>query len=514
MIVLTLVLMAISLFVFVVMNRQKEAIWLSGLFISFAMTNIGLMFYYAKMGGLTYREQILFFLDSGLQEKIRTAPVLLDSIARFLNCGKQFFVYFSLMFSLHISGKLIMQGMVYVLPLLPVLFNCIISDPFFYTRLPLKFQVVADICNLACIAIYSFISLVFLLRTYSNFQIRWIRQKLRYIILFVFNLMLYFFFFCQVNAVSIFYSNHILLQNLGFKIYLLRFSIFFWVLVIGIFIFFLISGLHSLFLYAKVNIDENREEISLERQLTTAGMGIQVFIHGIKNQLLAEQILLTHMKQDLEQANEVPKMKTYVEELTSINKNMSSRIEVLYKVFKHNSMTLTPQNMSNVIALSVEMLSRKMAPIQCQVSTDCDCCILADANYLSEAIYNILLNAVEAIHLSDHADQSCLSIQIKESHRWCIVIISDNGIGMSREKLKRIFEPFYTDKNTNYSWGIGLSYVRQTVKYHFGRLNVESQEGIGTTFTLAFPIYTQKKKKGQYDEQTQYPTYHHGPTTL
>ena len=67
--------------------------------------------------------------------------------------------------------------------------------------------------------------------------------------------------------------------------------------------------------------------------------------------------------------------------------------------------------------------------------------------------------------------------------------VSDTGDGLPEADLKRIFEPFYTKKIMGRSGtGLGLAVVWGTVKDHHGYINVESEEGKGSTFTLYFPV--------------------------
>lgn len=80
-------------------------------------------------------------------------------------------------------------------------------------------------------------------------------------------------------------------------------------------------------------------------------------------------------------------------------------------------------------------------------------------------------------------------MDVYDERLYVMFRVEDNGKGMSKHVQNKIFDPFYTSKNTNNNWGMGLYYVRQIVKNHFGMLKIESTEHVGTTFFIAIPKY-------------------------
>jgi signal transduction histidine kinase len=118
--------------------------------------------------------------------------------------------------------------------------------------------------------------------------------------------------------------------------------------------------------------------------------------------------------------------------------------------------------------------------------------------HLSKTIMNLLSNAAEAI-----SDRGEVTVQtenryldkpiagyedIKEGD-YVVLSVSDNGKGISREDLGKIFEPFYTKKVMGRSGtGLGLAVVWGTMKDHGGYIDVRSEEGKGSTFTLYIPV--------------------------
>lgn len=109
-----------------------------------------------------------------------------------------------------------------------------------------------------------------------------------------------------------------------------------------------------------------------------------------------------------------------------------------------------------------------------------------DADKMDKIIYNLLSNAIKYNKVGGKIDVS-LSLGKEQA----VITISDNGIGMSKEKMKHLYTRFFDGdyrKQNMPGTGIGLSLTHDLVKLHHGNIQCESQEGEGTTFTLTLPI--------------------------
>ena len=113
--------------------------------------------------------------------------------------------------------------------------------------------------------------------------------------------------------------------------------------------------------------------------------------------------------------------------------------------------------------------------------------ISADEVHFSNLISNLIDNAIKysdgkpVIEITTHSTKNSIIIQI-----------ADNGIGMSKETVKRIFEKFYRAHTGNLhnvkGFGLGMSYVKTVIDAHKGKIKVESTLGKGSTFIIEMPL--------------------------
>lgn len=110
--------------------------------------------------------------------------------------------------------------------------------------------------------------------------------------------------------------------------------------------------------------------------------------------------------------------------------------------------------------------------------------INGDYNRLNQVLVNMIKNSVEAL---DKNKESLIKIYTIETSNYINIIIEDNGVGISKENLKRISEPFFTTKQNGTGLGVNLS--KEIIKSHGGTLEYDSAEGEGTKVTIKLPIY-------------------------
>jgi len=103
---------------------------------------------------------------------------------------------------------------------------------------------------------------------------------------------------------------------------------------------------------------------------------------------------------------------------------------------------------------------------------------------MEQVFINLISNAVEA----SQKNQTVL-ISLNKKTEGIEVTVVDTGCGMTKEQTRRIFDPFYTTRQTEGGTGLGLSLAHTIVRHHGGTINVSSDPGVGTQFAVSLPVY-------------------------
>jgi signal transduction histidine kinase len=115
--------------------------------------------------------------------------------------------------------------------------------------------------------------------------------------------------------------------------------------------------------------------------------------------------------------------------------------------------------------------------------------VYADKAKVKQVLFNLLSNATWFT-----PDGGKIKIEAVRKDAWCQVSVIDNGIGINKEDMERIFEPFCQLDNPptreKGGTGLGLTLVKQIIEKHGGQIRVESEYGKGSRFTFTLPLAT------------------------
>jgi two-component system, NtrC family, sensor kinase len=111
--------------------------------------------------------------------------------------------------------------------------------------------------------------------------------------------------------------------------------------------------------------------------------------------------------------------------------------------------------------------------------------VLGHRGELVDVVLNLVVNAVQA---GADGRPNQIAIELFREASSAVVRVADTGRGISHTHMKRLFEPFFTTKAPGEGTGLGLSLARKIVLAHGGSIDVASELGVGSTFTVRLPV--------------------------
>jgi len=256
--------------------------------------------------------------------------------------------------------------------------------------------------------------------------------------------------------------------------------------------------------------EELKEELAHAQRLESVGQLAGGVAHDFNNYLHAIQgnldiLLLMHDTEDekvlkhLERINDITgQASKLTQELLGFARKGKYREEIigLDRLMRETVELFSPQSLESA-ELIIDIEKSKM-PVK------------GDALQLKQVFLNMLINARDALESKDDKDRK-IFIEAKRAEafkskfippaekenvsidNYYCVKISDNGIGMDKEILSRIYDPFFTTKPIGKGTGMGLAMAYGAISNHHGWIHVESEEGNGTTFYIFLPRYVGKE---------------------
>ncbi len=176
------------------------------------------------------------------------------------------------------------------------------------------------------------------------------------------------------------------------------------------------------------------------------------------------------------------------------NRRMNKQVETILQASlldrQEQQLNLATIHAHNIIQEAMEnfqlQLDGKGGRAELQLNAKNDL-INADEVHFTNLVSNLIDNAVKY-----SKENLLIKITTHSTSKSLVIRIEDNGIGMTKETQRRIFEKFYRAHTGNLhnvkGFGLGLSYVKTIVEAHHGKIKVDSLVGKGTTFTLEFPL--------------------------
>ena len=478
------------------LRHNRESLLLAAMCVSLTIYLVGLMLLISKQGGISDEVEGFLFFSHAVRRWFQYRFITFNQLGMVINVGRHLFPMFLLMMAERYS----MVAFIRKRPALTTRLTVLLPVITMLLYLPQVYSTMVDALphwravlfylSYGWIIAYLLLSAALLVYELFSITMPFFRRQFLMLVVCLVSLSVLYFIYCgqDPGQVYSFYSyDYIGIRGVGYMLLMPGLRTF--ILLVAANVVGGVLGIGMLLRYTEDTLSPDREDAGLERKFDVARTGASVFVHGIKNQLLANRVLYKRIRAELaKEEPDIARLSESIDRLDSINDTLVARSEELYRTVKSKSVMLVPVRLSDVLALALDRLGKKYPEAIIELSQPEGVQVLADENYLAEALYNLLTNAWEANTAAGH-ELSPVEIAAYVVRLYTVIEVRDNGTGIDEKELKHIFEPFYSSKNTNYNWGMGLYHVRTIVRSHLGTLRVENRREGGAAFFVLLPRY-------------------------
>lgn len=230
--------------------------------------------------------------------------------------------------------------------------------------------------------------------------------------------------------------------------------------------------------------ERKREELEKQQQqkFVVTGRIARVIAHEVRNPLTNILLAVSQFKGE---PVSIEESQVYVD----IIERNCTRINQLITELLHSTrmieLNIHPHGINELTEKALALAQDRLQLNGIKVNKDYvrqDVMIPADEDKVIIALLNIIINAIEAMT----PGKGLLTLQTVQQRDKAIITIGDNGPGIPEETKTRLFDPFFTNKPKG--TGLGLTSTQNIIMNHKGTVHVESELGVGSTFTIILPL--------------------------
>ncbi len=235
---------------------------------------------------------------------------------------------------------------------------------------------------------------------------------------------------------------------------------------------------------ANKKILETQSQLLKSEKMAAIGRLSSGVIHEVKNHL-SPLMLADFVAEQYPEDEDIQEMTEMVIEARNRILDLVDEIRMFARG-DNRQYNMLPHKLSSVVQRVIRFVSCDAKVRRTKLNYTCieDQLLIIDADRMRQVLINLIQNAADAV---EHKESPQIGVRVfrKGSHA-CISVI-DNGIGIPKELIRKIFDPLFTTKGEN-GLGLGLDICKRIVKAHQGELICSSIESKGTTFTIMVPI--------------------------
>jgi len=210
---------------------------------------------------------------------------------------------------------------------------------------------------------------------------------------------------------------------------------------------------------------------------------LQMVLHSLKNSVFSQQLVIDKIMH----TSDPEEQKAALNNLSTITQKELAEITHYLDVSRSITYQSSIADVESCISKAWEMISPPAdigMELVCRADTRW---VRFQERDLIEVFTNLMQNSIAAIRKAERA-QGKIDITIFTEHSQIIVHFRDNGVGMDRKTRRKIFDSYFSTNTTGKNWGLGLTFVKNTVRIQRGEVYVVSAPGEGSMFELVLPV--------------------------
>jgi two-component system, sporulation sensor kinase C len=222
-----------------------------------------------------------------------------------------------------------------------------------------------------------------------------------------------------------------------------------------------------------------REYVLLEKSASTARLA-RALAHEVRNPLTNIHLALDQLQPELQDEDH----KLFADIIRRNGQRINTLITELLNSFRQQETSFQEISIHELLEEILVDAADRMNLKKISLIRDYgdNATLKLDVPKIKIALLNLIMNSIEAMQ----ENEGILTISTLQSTDFISVKIKDNGTGISEENINRLFEPYFTSKLNG--MGLGLTATLSILQLHRATVEVESEEGEGATFTVAFPM--------------------------
>ena len=266
------------------------------------------------------------------------------------------------------------------------------------------------------------------------------------------------------------------------NLYLLLANIFCILFIIGN------IALYAILMISRLTTANNKLEL-INKEITDTNKELDTLVYSVSHDLRSPITSIQGLLHIVKDEQDTERLKEYMGLIgTTINKQDIFILEII-DFFKNKRSTLSFSNFSLKNLIEDILANNKFTPLAVHITIlreiELDT-VYTDALRLKMIINNLVSNAIK--YSDEQKAQRTILIKTHQVQNYIVIEVADNGVGIDKRHIDKIYNMFFVTANANKGTGLGLYILKQNVEKLNGNVTVKSELSVGTKFTVSIPL--------------------------